>query len=509
MQTMKMVNLDHVFPSKTNFRKTFDKKQMEELTESIKEKGVVQPILIRPTAEHKAEGIFEIVSGERRYRAAMAAGLKDIPAMIRDLNDRDAMEIQIIENLHRADVHPLEEAEGYEILMKQQGCYINIDDLAVKVGKSKTYIYGRMKLCELVPEVKKSFYSGEISASIALLLSRVPQSLQKEAVKEILNHWDGPMSYKDAKGYLEEDFTVNLEHAPFDTKDATLCLNVGPCTTCPKRSGSAPQLFPDIKRKDVCTDITCFRAKRDAANKIKIEDAEKTGAKVYTGDSAKRIFESEYSSRAAFINLDKDCYDVGKTEKYSKLVGPVKDLADHKVLAITEDGKVGEFYPRQVVYEAMKVRGHKINTHAVTSNAESLLKGKINYAAAHLAITAIMDHTKNKSKLTLELLIDLIKRSAHTEAVWQYCKRTDPSIKITDCHKSIDKIIENMPVAEAVYFAIEILLCDYCVSYDGVSDSIKRSCKLFGLNVKDFEKKAAESFNKVNKPKKIVSKVKK
>lgn len=499
MQSMKMINIVDLIPSKTNPRKTFDKKQLDELTESIKEKGVVQPILCRPLkiSSGQMNISYEIVSGERRYRAAKAAALTQIPAMIKDLDDRAAMEIQVIENLHRADVHPLEEAEGYEILMNQKGCYLNIDDLAMKVGKSKSYVYGRMKLCALIPAARKKFIEGELSASISLLIARIPESLQKKAMEDILEDYNGPMGYREAKEHLEEEFMVHLDHAPFDTKDATLCPKAGPCTTCPKRSGSTPDLFPDIKRTDVCTDTICFRAKREAAANIKIAEAEKTGAKIYRGEAAERVINAvKYSSSGAYIELGKTCYEDAKSRSYAKLIGNAKSLQDSRVLAVGKEGELVECYPRQAVNEALKAAGHKLAKERNSDSGRSaeILKSKIGHASAHKAIDAIMEATtKRESDLTLRFLIQLIHRSASADAIWNFMKRINPNTKMTESRKALDILVKNMPLDQAIYFSVEMLLCDNpYFTWSGVSNDIQEGCKMYGIDLKKIEKATSD-----------------
>lgn len=180
---MKTVLLEDLFPSSTNPRKSFDQKQLDELTESIKEKGVVQPILVRPHAPGK-DAVFskyEIVTGERRYRAAKAAGLTDIPAMIKDLSDQDALEIQVIENLQRANVHPLEEAEGYAALNRRPGC--NAGVIAAKIGQSEKYVYDRLKLLSLIPKAKEYFVQGKFTAGHAIILARLSPDQQKMCIE--------------------------------------------------------------------------------------------------------------------------------------------------------------------------------------------------------------------------------------------------------------------------------------------------------------------------------------
>lgn len=355
MQTMKMINLKDLVPSITNPRRTFDKKKLDELTESILEKGVVQPILVRPH-----NGNYEIVSGERRYRASKAANLKDIPAMIKELDNKSAMEIQVIENLHRDDVHPLEEAEGYEMLLGTNGM-TGIDDLAIKIGKSKSYIYGRMKLCSLIPEARKRFIEGDMSPSVALLIARIPASLQKEAMEEVLgNDWDDAMSYKRAKEHLEEGFMVRLDQAPFDGKDATLCPKAGACTVCPKRTGSAPDLFPDIKRSDICTDTDCFKLKKSTHFARKMQAAEKSGQTVL---KTKDVFDEMYgnSPRRGFVSLTDTCYDDPKRRTYGQMI---KKTDKKPALVMDSTGEVHEVIQRSLVINALKDAGVKLDNQS-------------------------------------------------------------------------------------------------------------------------------------------------
>jgi ParB/RepB/Spo0J family partition protein len=139
------VPLAKITPSTTNPRKSFPKDKLDELTDSVKRLGVLQPILLRPL---NGGGTYELVAGERRYRASKAAGLTDIPATVRELTDAEVLEIQVIENLQRSDPHELEEAEGYERCSSAHpsGEKYTVDEIAAKVGKSRSYVFGRLKL---------------------------------------------------------------------------------------------------------------------------------------------------------------------------------------------------------------------------------------------------------------------------------------------------------------------------------------------------------------------------
>lgn len=323
---IKTLPLAAIIPCDFNTRKHYDEEKIKELAMSIKEKGIIEPIMVR-----QFNGKYQVVFGERRCRAAKLAGIKDIPAIIKQLSDEQVLEYQVIENLQREDVHPLEEAEGYETLLKKYGnVYKTIDDIAAKIGKSKGYVYGRLKLCELIPENRKLFYEGKFSPSVALLVARIPAHLQKEAGSHIAKgNYDTdhePLSYRQAQEYIHEKFMLQLKEAPFDTNDKTLCAKVGPCVTCLKRTGAQKELFPDIQNADVCTDPVCFKAKSAAYMQRTIAKAKETGQKVLSLKECKEVFPYSGSSpEKGYIRLDAICYDDPKRRSYKQLGVTHKD----------------------------------------------------------------------------------------------------------------------------------------------------------------------------------------
>jgi ParB/RepB/Spo0J family partition protein len=192
------IRLSELQASPTNPRKTFDVLKLEELSRSIAEVGVLEPILVRPypalnpAGKNPNRGLpkFEVVAGERRYRAAkMAANgnaeTATVPCIVRDLTDVQVLEIQIIENNQRDDVHPLEEAAGYAALMKEAG--YDVAAIADRIGRSEKYVYDRLKLLQLIPELQTVFIDGEITAGHAILLAR----LTAEEQRKILGDTDG------------------------------------------------------------------------------------------------------------------------------------------------------------------------------------------------------------------------------------------------------------------------------------------------------------------------------
>jgi len=150
-------------------RQVFDEADLAELEASIRDKGVLQPILVRPSAARPGE--FEIVAGERRWRAAQRAGLIAIPALVRELGDNEAFEIAIIENIQRADLNPIEEARAYSALMNRLG--VTQEEAAKRVGKSRSHVANTMRLSALPEKVQDHLVAGRLTAGHARALLSV------------------------------------------------------------------------------------------------------------------------------------------------------------------------------------------------------------------------------------------------------------------------------------------------------------------------------------------------
>ncbi len=185
MRAYKTIEIDLLRPSKFQPRHRMDEDHLDDLARSIAEKGVLQPILVR---RHPDEAnIFEIIAGERRWRAAQKAQLHEVPIVIKELDDREALEIALVENLQRQDLSPLEEADGYKRLMEEFSH--TQDDLARSIGKSRSHVANMMRLLNLPEPVKSMLDTGALSAghARALLTATDPASLAEAVVKRGLN----------------------------------------------------------------------------------------------------------------------------------------------------------------------------------------------------------------------------------------------------------------------------------------------------------------------------------
>lgn len=260
--TLEIVSINQIEISKTNPRKSFDEKALAELSQSIKEHGILQPILVRPLNDLE-EGFeqFELVCGERRYRAATMAGIEEIPVNIRVLTDDEAFELQIIENLERKDVHPMDEADAFKKMI-DSGKY-TISDIASKMVKSETFITQRLKLVDLIDSVRADFLAGHLGIGHAILIARCDEFKQLDIYEDAQSKNQDPhyLTIKDLKETIEED-TYLLTEAKFSLSDTKL-NDTCACNICPKRSGANPVLFADMQ-DDRCFDAKCFDSKNEA-----------------------------------------------------------------------------------------------------------------------------------------------------------------------------------------------------------------------------------------------------
>jgi len=179
---IKEIRINDIEPNINQPRKKFDEEKIKELAESIKKHGVVQPIIVK-----KENDIYRIIAGERRWRAARAAGLKTIPAIIKDLNEREILEIALIENLQREDLNPIEEAEAYERLIREFG--MTQEEISEIVGKSRPAIANSIRLLNLDEKIKKELINGTITSghARALLMIENPE-LRISAMQEIIKN---------------------------------------------------------------------------------------------------------------------------------------------------------------------------------------------------------------------------------------------------------------------------------------------------------------------------------
>ncbi len=375
-----ILSLSRVNASPHNNRKTFDPDELKRLTDSIKEKGVLEPVIVRPRkdlgikpgrsgskagyfvcvclpngveVEHldfhveQADAVatlprYELVAGERRFRASTLAGKTTIPAIIRDLDDKQAAEIGIIENDQRADVPPMEQAEGYAYLLTLGD---DVETIAAKIGRPLKYVAGRLQLTHLADELQEDLRTGKLPFGHAWLLSRLPAGDQVELRKGLYQEWGDEKGKPQPLARLKDTIRRNRLHplsaAPWKWDDATLVPAAGSCKACPKRSGNNRTLFDELldkkdkqDKQEFCTDGACYRGKRTAFVELQVL---KVAAK--NGGEAVRVTE-RYDSKDPTV-LTPGRYEV-VTAKEAKAAKPgeVKQAVITDGYESTEVGKV-------------------------------------------------------------------------------------------------------------------------------------------------------------------------
>lgn len=190
------VKISEISPNKEQPRKDFDQAALEQLADSIREHGVIQPLILRPIST----GGYQIVAGERRYRASRMAGLTEVPAVVRELTDEETMEIALIENLQREDLNPIEEALGYRELMDHY--HLTQEDVAKRVGKSRPVIANALRLLNLPDEVIQQVRNGALSAGHARALSGMDED--EEAIAFMKRILDQNLSVREVEKIMAQ-----------------------------------------------------------------------------------------------------------------------------------------------------------------------------------------------------------------------------------------------------------------------------------------------------------------
>ncbi len=299
------VPLERITESRDNPRKTYNEATLDELAASIKAQGVIQPIVLRELPNSVFS--YEIVCGHRRYRASLRAGLAEIPALIRQMDDQAADLLRLHENLEREDVHYIEEAEAMHRLMTQHG--VTAAQLMEQTGLRQTQLYARLKLAQLHDKVRQACLDGVFTSEIAILIGRWPLAVQPAAMAACMEPADmldlskGKVSrsYRMCRQMLRQ-IAIPIRRAGFDPTDATLPRfdgHPGACTGCPNNTDSDAELAEHFEAAQ-CLHRSCFEAKETAVEVREVEAARAEGrvAPVQGGRGADDLVPSAYMGHA-------------------------------------------------------------------------------------------------------------------------------------------------------------------------------------------------------------------
>ncbi|MCL4143547.1 UNVERIFIED_CONTAM: hypothetical protein GTU68_021906 [Idotea baltica] len=320
-------------------RKSFNEEALKQLSESIEEHGVLQPITVRKSGKD-----YIIVMGERRYRASKLAKKKTIPSIVREYDNNDVLEIQIIENLQRQDVEPTEEAEAVVFLSEKY----SPREISKRLGRTENFVRQRLKLAGLIEGFKTFVRNGEMTISLGVgvaLFEPEEQQMMLETMGESFNTHQINQMIKNQ--------TYDLEKAPFDVIDEKLITKVGACTTCPFNAINQGNLFGDGKM--VCTKSACYEMKKsksflnliekskkenvllipeirkywadDDNNQLIISQLEQNGLKVYLLDDVE-IIEEPIEPTIEAIKTEYQHYDYSEEELKTELEEAIENYKE-------------------------------------------------------------------------------------------------------------------------------------------------------------------------------------
>lgn len=328
------VSIDRI-TVRSNIRKHFDESALKELAESIKDQGLINPITIRDV-----NGKYELVAGERRLRAAKLAGLTQIEAMIRQLTDQEALEIQTAENIHRQDITPIEEARGFQLLINSRR--YDVAQLAELVNKSKVYVHRAVKLLELPKVMIDAIDAGVISAAHGHQVLRVPPEDRAVVAKWIKKD----MTALALGALIDENAGRTLKGVAWDL--AKEFAGMPACVTCPSNSGNQRDLF-DGAAGGKCLNGGCFDKKQNEIARLQAAELTKKYPTVKLVDSAQE-YEIEQRHKATDLS----------PAIVSKMAAAIKAKPENYIMAMVKEDdwsggkRVSKLVPKVFVKESAK-----------------------------------------------------------------------------------------------------------------------------------------------------------
>lgn len=394
-----MIRIDDIITDPNQPRKHFDPIAQAELVKSVLLHDLIQPVMVRPNPN--GEG-YMLVVGERRFRAKKEVFSTDhsrdsISCTVRELTNEQALELQVIENLQRKDVHPMEEASTFLFMLKVQN--VSIAEIAARVGKQEFFVKQRLKLNELTEGWQQLFFNGKINMAVALQISQMSTEIQTEFYKSktedvdvtsvdymvSFNNWD----FSSRKGKLSD--------AAFNLDDATLLPEMGACTNCSFNTAAA-LLFPEDIIQARCMNVTCFKRKNDvhferAIDVAKTEEnilfiktdygdtagaSQKVGEKVLSNNDYYQITRPELPNEEEFSNEWLDDNSMTPETPTDEEIDECKQEFQKQVLAVQDEQKAfDESLENNEFKKAFVVDGNNMGKYVtiqVTDYAKKKLK---------------------------------------------------------------------------------------------------------------------------------------
>jgi ParB family chromosome partitioning protein len=256
LSSLRELPIELIRSNNLNPRKTFDQAELQDLSTSIKDKGVLQPVVVRPIEDG---AYYQIVAGERRWRAAQMAGLHEIPVLVRALSDQEVLEIAIVENVQRADLNPVEEAQGYQQLIDQFG--YTQQQLAEAIGKSRSHIANTLRLTSLPSSVLNDLRTGKLTAghARALIVTEDPRALAQKIIQLGLSVRQAEDLAKTSSDRIQRKPAKKAKDANISALEKLLAEAIGLKVTIAEKTARSGRISIDYKSLDqleeICTKL--------------------------------------------------------------------------------------------------------------------------------------------------------------------------------------------------------------------------------------------------------------
>lgn len=467
-------------------REGYDKTQLAELTASVKEVGVLQPLLVRAFT---GGGKYEIVFGERRFLAAQAAGLEEVNCHVMDLDDETAYKLNLVENAQRADSSLAVQAEQLELLMAPppKGKGLTVLAIAAACGKAPSDIAKLAQLTKLIPTWRKllgQFHRPDLFQ----LIARLPADAQKELADREADDpgfFDPDNTEKKVRERLEKDFLRELDPAPFDLKDPTLNPKMGACEGCKQRSSAQSLLFPELKKGDRCLNGDCFSIKLQKTAQLKAEEFRKANP---NGSIICSEYEKAGLMQAPHVHLD----SLKKVKAGEKNAIPTLDLATGKVFHVQAPKKSEDKAVSKALTKGQKTDAPK--KQAPLSERLALHEAKrTKYVCAE--VIALLQKPKwpeNRNlndALKLVVCLGLSIGSADYDQAWE--EIDNPDFDLLKAWKHEFECVDGLSIAQQIRKSInpDYYTLDQIIQQK-VALRLERCALFFGIDLNPLKTKA-------------------
>ena len=515
LKTIKLNNINFSEDGRGIITKT----SVAELMKSIEEGGLIQPITVIANGNAK----YKLVAGRRRYKAFEYLKRKDIPCIVKTATDNQAWNMQIVENLQRKDLTPLQFANTLELCKTKTK--MGIKEIALRTGKPQIFIARMASLNNLIEQYKAWLGRNLIDISVALELAKYDKIIQKDILKEfgqdefLGDEYDNGITAEQLNKEIAGRYFATLDKVPWKLDDAQLIPKAGSCTKCPKRTKATEFLFDDME-KDNCLDAKCFHAKHKAIVDLRIAKVEKTGADYrlvaeFWGSDQDRVdLKKEYNRtvlfQGEFINDDKKYPK--KLNRYvaitvasnnPKAVGRTFNILLRKDVNDWEDSKGATDTTRKDAYVS---ESDKKSVDDYYNNKVRKNKARSRYAATRVMVKEALKNGLEVDEKNMKQLAKLVYDQLGYSEKSRSFKAIFPESKVeAGNHTGVGKLIDAYKGMANIFVMMFLLINEttyddpesYC--YGGSADDLEEIAKNCGVDIRAIAKEADVEYAKERK----------